>query len=304
MSGEVPPFDAETKAFMMLDFESQRDMRASLNTLVATETNIYVAIVGATFLALAFIGQVLQREGEPGNVHLVLGVAFGALFAVFLLGCAMYNRVVSSRITVVKYARYMNRVRYYFVTSNRALAQYISSDIYDDMPPFGAVGTTVPLLVPLTANTGMIAILNSTAFAAMIGIGYNMLDFSTEPVFEISQLGISWGLISIVVFFALSIAVHGSYQSFRYYQEEDSWNAHHPKPKKSKPKLTFGIRVWIALERMQPRRHLLVLNRVMRRATGRKPPHNDQQHANDAGLQDPKSRNRLRSPKEPRRRGR
>ena len=217
-----------TESFLLLEFESLRELRASLNSLVAAETNIYVAIVGATFLALAFIGQVLGNDDQADRDKLVLGLAFGALVVVLLLGSAIYSRVVSSRITVVKYARYMNRVRSYFLSRNVGLSQFISSDIYDDMPPFGAVGTSVPILGALMSNTGMIAILNSSALAALVGISCSLIGISNTSLFEVGDLGIQWSVVLIVVAFGLAISIHHAYQVRRYRLEERRWIAFHP----------------------------------------------------------------------------
>lgn len=217
MTDDLPSFDEDIRAFLLLEFETMREMRASLNSLVATETNIYVAIVGATFVALAFMGDLLN-VGE----NTVRTIAVGALCVVALLGVATYYRVVESRITVVKYARSMNRVRSYFAASNARLQPYISPDIHDNKPPFGAIGSTRPMWGALFANTGLIAILNSSALSAIAG--------TVVPAFGGSDADPGWIVASSGAVFLGSVLAHTIYQNHRYRAEEAAWVSFNPQP--------------------------------------------------------------------------
>jgi hypothetical protein len=234
MPEEQPKVKSDVEAFMLVEFETYRDMRASLNTLVATETNIYVAIVAATFLALAFAGQFVSNDDTlfSQSVEWVLGVALGILSVVYLLGWAIYMRVVSSLVTVARYARYMNRVRNYYYQRDELARPFIGSDIHDDLPPFGSVGGKVPRFNPIVGNTGMISILNGSILAAIVGISYNLLNFSTFRVFSLHGFGITWYVIWCVVAFGLSVIVHHKYQLSHYAASEREYVAYHPSPKK------------------------------------------------------------------------
>jgi hypothetical protein len=213
VTGEAPHLDDEARSFLLLEFETMREMRTALNSLVATEINIYVAIVGATFVALAPVRDIL-----PVGDDIVRTLSVGALCVVVLLGLATYFRVVESRITVVKYARSMNRVRSYFARSTELLHQYISPDIYDDQPPFGAIGSTRPYWGSLLANTGLIAILNSSAFAAIAGL----------IVPTVGGVDRSWIAGATGSVFLGSVIVHAIYQNARYKSEEARWVSFHP----------------------------------------------------------------------------
>lgn len=216
MTGESPAdLDPESEAFLLAEFETLRDMRASLNSLVATEIQIYVAMVAATFVALAFIGQLVASVTDT-----VLLIALGALIAVVLLGWATYFRVVDSRVTVVEYARSLNRIRNYYVTREGELTQYVSPNIYDDRPPFGAVGLRTPIFGALLANTGLIAIINSGATAASVG--------TTAKLFNLTDL--VWMSILVAGAFLISIVVHQFWQERKYKLAEANWHSYHPKP--------------------------------------------------------------------------
>lgn len=207
----VPQVDDTSESFMMLEFETMRDMRAALNSQVAAEIQIYVAMVTAMFVALAFIAQFFRVTTT------VLLIAFGALGAVILLGWAIYFRVVESRITVVRYARSLNRVRHYFVARDAELAAFVSPDVYDNSPPFGAVGATRPALGALKANTGLVAIINSGSVAAAVGIAITLFGI-TDRV---------WVIVLVLFAFLFSIAAHEWYQMRRYAEAEEAWHAYH-----------------------------------------------------------------------------
>jgi hypothetical protein len=160
----------EAEQFLRSEFEAQREMRGNLNNLVAAETNIFVAIVAATFLGLSFLGQAIIRDSAIIDRPVLYLAAIGVLVVDYLLGWSTFRRVVSSRITVVRYARTMNRARRYYVDRYPDLADYVSPDIRDDRPPMGSVGSSRPLLDVLSGNTGLIAILASACAGALAGV--------------------------------------------------------------------------------------------------------------------------------------
>lgn len=202
-----PHLDDASEAFLLLEFETMREMRAALNTQVATEIQIYVAMVTAMFVALAFIAQFFEVTTT------VLLIALGALGAVVLLGWATYFRVVESRITVVRYARSLNRVRRYFIERNAGLARYVSPDTDENKPPFGAVGATRPIFGALKANTGLIAIINSGSVAASVGILLSLVGVTDRTI----------AVVVILLAFLASIAIHDGYQMRQYAQAEAAW---------------------------------------------------------------------------------
>lgn len=202
-----PQLDDVSQAFVLLEFETMRDMRAALNTQVAAEIQIYVAMVTAMFVALAFIAQFFEVTTT------VLLIALGALGAVVLLGWATYYRVVESRITVVRYARSLNRVRRYFVTRNATLTEYVSPDVDPNAPPFGAVGATRPILGALKANTGLVAIIKSGSAAAGVGIATSLFGITNR----------AWVIVLVLLAFLVSIAIHDWYQMRRYSEAETAW---------------------------------------------------------------------------------
>lgn len=167
-----PPvhLEPEAEAFLRMEFEAQREMRGSLNTLVAAESNIFVAIVGATFLGLSFLGQAVIRDSAVVDRQALYVAAIGVLLVDYLLGWSTFRRVVSSRITVVHYARTMNRARRYYVDRYPDLTDFVSPDIRDDRPPMGSVGSRRPFLDVLSGNTGLVAILASACVGALAGV--------------------------------------------------------------------------------------------------------------------------------------
>lgn len=211
-----PHLDDDSKAFLLLEFETMREMRAALNTQVAAELQIYVAMVTALFVALAFITQFFAVTTT------VLLIALGALGAVVLLGWATYYRVVESRVTVVRYARSLNRVRHYFVAQDARLAAYVSPDIYDDRPPFGAVGATRPLFGALKANTGLVAIINSGSVAAGVGIALSLVGASNRGM----------AIVLVLLAFLVSIGIHDWYQRQQYAEAEANWHVRHKQAEK------------------------------------------------------------------------
>ena len=213
----IESFDADTQAFLLLEFETLREMRSTLGNIVASEINVYVAIVGAAFVALAFLDEVL-----PDDHTLVRTIALGILLVVFILGWAMYFRVVESRITIVQYARSLNRVRNYYIKRNTELVKFISPNIYDNVPKFGSVGSAPPKLGALLANTGMIATINSSSCAAMGGIVCSILDMANI-----------WIVVAVVFLcFIGSTATHNIYQTRKYAHAEKVWDSFHPRPSK------------------------------------------------------------------------
>jgi hypothetical protein len=172
MSEHDPPqsfLEPVAEQFLRSEFDAQREMRGNLNTLVAAETNIFVAIVGATFLGLSFLGQAVIRESAIVDRPVLYFAAIGVLVIDYLLGWSTFDRVVSSRITVVRYARTMNRARRYYVDRYPDLADFVSPDIRDDRPPMGSVGSSQPSLNVLSGNTGLVAILASACAGALAG---------------------------------------------------------------------------------------------------------------------------------------
>ena len=202
--------------FLIADFESTRDMRNAHNTLVASEINIFVAMVTVTFVALAFVSDSFDDTDR------FLVIASWALIPVLFLGWAIFDRVAQSRIQVVEYARVLNRTRWFFVERFPEIERYVSDNIYDNRPAFGAVGRNRPRLGgALLGNSGMIAILNSATFSAIIGIAAHL-------VTDIESNG--WMTLIVLIAFAGSIAFHGNTLKHRFDQAEQGWESFHPKP--------------------------------------------------------------------------
>lgn len=206
-----PQLDDASQAFLLLEFETMRDMRAALNAQVAAELQVYVAMVTAMFVALAFIAQFFKVTAT------VLLIALGALAAVVLLGWATYFRVVDSRITVVRYARSLNRVRHYFVARDASLVAYVSPDIFDNRPPFGAIGATRPIFGALKGNTGLVAVINSGSAAAGVGIALSLFGATNRAL----------AIVLVLLAFLVSVAIHDWYQMRRYAEAEAAWRAYH-----------------------------------------------------------------------------
>jgi hypothetical protein len=201
--------------FLIADFESTREMRNAHNALVASEINIFVAMITVTFVALAFVSDSFR------DVDQFLVIAILALIPVLLLGWAIFDRVARSRIQVVEYARMLNRTRRYFVDRFPEIERHVSGNIFDNVPDFGAVGRERPRMGALLANTGMIAILNSATVGAIVGMAFNRaLDVESS----------AWLTIIVVAAFSVSLWVHGRSLKKRFDRAEDAWVSYFPKP--------------------------------------------------------------------------
>ncbi len=187
-----PDAASTSSAFLLAEMQTIREMRASLNSLVSSEISIFLAMVTATFVGLAFASE----KFAVSDAFVV--VAIWALTVVALLGWALFTRVVRSRVEVVKYARTLNRIRNYFLDSDGSIQKYMSTEIYDDQPPFGSIGSSRPRFLVLSGNTGMIAILNSGVVSSAIA--------SLSYLFGTDNLTIMSALVTLT--FILGMAVH------------------------------------------------------------------------------------------------
>lgn len=234
--GPATHLSPEAEQFLLHEFEAQREMRGNLNSLVAAESNIFVAIVAATFVGLSFLGQAVIRDTGIADRHVLYLAALGVLMVDYLLGWSTFRRVVSSRITVVRYARSMNRARRYFVDQYPGLGQFTSPDIYDNRPPMGAVGSSRPLLDVLSGNTGLVAILASACAGALAGVSVATIGDASNITWLQADQGWKATVVTgtvVLVAFAGSMAAFERHASQRFRAEESTWNAHFPIPQPS-----------------------------------------------------------------------
>jgi hypothetical protein len=228
--------DEPAEQFLTIEFESQREMRGSLNALVAAESNIFVAIVAATFVGLSFLGQATVRDTGVDYAGALYLAAVGVLLVNYLLGWSTFRRVISSRATVVRYARSMNRTRRYYVDRYPDLAPLVSPDIYDDRPPMGSVGSNRPFLDVLSGNTGLVAILASACLGALIGVGIA----AAVDAGHVSRSSVESGRGAILAIgvvlgtFLGSMLMFERYATRRFAAEEAAWTSHFPKPPSSR----------------------------------------------------------------------
>lgn len=202
---------ASDREFLLAELSTMREMRASLNSLVSTEISIFLAMVTATFVGLGFASDRFDFSNE------VLTISIAALAIIALLGWALFTRVVVSRIEVVKYARNMNRVRNYFVQHDARIEMHASDDIHDDLPPFGAIGTSRPQFMP-SGNTGMIAILNSVVLGVMVAMLANVAGI--DRIVALVAVG---GIV-----FMASLVGHSLYEGKRYRRADRAYRPRFP----------------------------------------------------------------------------
>lgn len=233
----LPELTKEAEQFLRLEFDAQREMRGNLNNLVAAESNIFVAIVGATFLGLSFLGQAVIRDSAIVDRHVLYIAAIGVLAVDYLLGWSTFRRVVSSRVTVVRYARTMNRSRRYYVDRSPELALFVSSDICDDRPPMGSVGSGRPFLDVVSGNTGLVAILASACAGALTGVAWAALGETNVDRFPSIDQGWTGALpagVLVLVAFIGSMAAFERFATRSFALAEAGWHANFPcvQPKK------------------------------------------------------------------------
>ncbi|MGH2561248.1 MAG: hypothetical protein ACRDJH_19435 [Thermomicrobiales bacterium] len=195
------------EAFLLADFESFRELRNSLNTLVNSEINVYLAMVTATLIGLGFLGDRLSFGSD------VRRIGISVLLIVCLLGIVIFGRVVEGRIQVHSYLRSMNRIRRYFWDNDLRVRPYLNQRaIYDDVPRFAVIGQSESKLGSLRGNTGMIAILNSGTVGALAGlITLEILD--TAGVNRWQEAVMS---LTALITFAAALFLHGRYQVQRF----------------------------------------------------------------------------------------
>lgn len=195
------------ETFLLADFESFRELRSSLNALVNSEINVYLAMVAATLLGLGFLGNRLSFGSE------VRRIGIGVLLVVCLLGIVIFGRVVEGRIQVHSYLRSMNRIRRYFWDHDPRVRPYLNRrTIYDDVPRFAVIGQSDSNLGSLRGNTGMIAILNSGTIGTLaVLITLEILDVAGIDRWQDAVLS----AVALTIFVA-ALVLHGRYQVKRF----------------------------------------------------------------------------------------
>jgi hypothetical protein len=168
----------------------------------------------AVFVALAFLSD--RFSGADADRFLLFSAAVLGVLA--LLGWAIFDRVVRSRIQVVEYARQLNRIRRYFVDLSPGIAPFVSARPCDTLPRFGAIGSDHPWFP--SGNTGLISIVNSAVLATISGIliAYASDDQELSPLIALAA----------ILLFISSLAAHQQYQNRRFNQAEMEWQAAFP----------------------------------------------------------------------------
>lgn len=211
MTADQPGSDPE--AFLIAEYETIPELRSAHNTLVAAEFSIFVAMATAVFVALAFLSE--RFEGEASDL-LTFSAAVMAILA--LLGWAIFDRVVRSRVQVVEYARHLNRIRRYFVERHPDIAPFVGARPCDTLPRFGAIGGDHPWFP--SGNTGLISIVNSAVVAALAGVLLALVSDNHELTPRLSA--------ACTLVFLVSLAVHHQYQNRKCGHAELAWTATFP----------------------------------------------------------------------------
>jgi len=162
------PIQDSTLGFMLAEYETLRDLRASLVSQGESRVNFLLATISGAVVALALVNQGAYSK------DIVITINAMILVGLFLLGLITYLRLVHRGIAITVYTRGINRIRRYFVERVPDIGDYLILPTSDDVPSL-RYGGFFSRGLGSVGLAGMVAIIDSIISVASVVLGLKII---------------------------------------------------------------------------------------------------------------------------------